>query len=94
MSKYFRNFIDVQSTMPEEEQTATTQQKTNRKNTEWMVTSHQPSSLAILVEWLHNLICVPGLSGVMSTKLENKIKHVYVKSKYDGIFIEVRGVNL
>ena len=32
--------------------------------------------------------------GVMSTKLENKIKHVYVKSKYDGIFIEVRGVNL
>ena len=52
-------------------------------------TSHQPSSLAILVEWLHNLICVPGLSGVMSTKLENKIKHVYVKIKYDGIFIEV-----
>ena len=31
MSKYFRNFIDVQSTMPEEEQTATTQQITNRK---------------------------------------------------------------
>ena len=60
-----------------------------------MVASHQSSSRAILVEWLHNLIWVPGLSvGVMSTKLENKIKHVYVKSKYDGIFIEVRGVNL
>ena len=65
MSKYFRNFIDVQSTMPEEEQTATTQQITNRKTqNEWSpATSHQPSSRAILVEWLHNLIWVPGLSG-------------------------------
>ena len=36
MSKYFRNFIDVQSMMPEEEQTATTQQITNRKTqNEW-----------------------------------------------------------
>ena len=54
MSKYFRNFIDVQSTMPEEEQTATTQQITNRKSqNEWsMVTSHQSSSRAILVKWL------------------------------------------
>ena len=66
MSKYFRNFIDVQSTMPEEEQTATTQQITNRKTqNEWSpATSHQSSSRAILVvEWLHNLIWVPGLSG-------------------------------
>ena len=32
--------------------------------------------------------------GVMSTKLENKIKHVYVKSEYDGIFLKcVDGVN-
>ena len=45
MSKYFRNFIDVQSTMPEEEQTATTQQKTNRKTpNEWSPsTSQQPA---------------------------------------------------
>ena len=39
MSKYFRNFIDVQSTMPEEEQTATTQQITN---TEHRMNGHQP----------------------------------------------------
>ena len=26
--------------------------------------------------------------GVMSTKLENKIKHVYVKSEFDGIFLK------